>query len=331
MPTALVQGRIAVKHAERLQGKLGDDWQVTTWTNEVDRVPDFTVRAQAADVIIGGGIPLDSWPAVPKLKLFQIPWTGYEFTSAEKMPVGIPVANCFEHESSIAEYVMATMLEWQIGLRRMDRDFRANGWNGHGPGEAIIHGEVRGCTVGIVGFGHIGAEVAKRAHAFDMRVIGVRRREQATPEPLAWLGTIDKLEQLLGESDFVVIACDLNDETRGMIDAARLSQMKPTGVIINIARGAIIDEAALYSALKERRIGGAAIDVWYNYKRPGEDEPWPANFPFQELDNTILTAHESGWTEEQIDRRWDFVAANIQRAVRGEAPLNVVFVGTQAA
>ena len=330
MPTALVQGRVSVQHAERLRSKLGSDWRVVTWTNGVDALEDFTPRASEADVIIGGGIPLDAWPNVPNLKLFQIPWTGYDFTSPETMPAGVPVANCFEHESSIAEYVMAAMLEWKIGLRRMDRNFRAHGWNGHGPGEAIIHDEVRGTSVGIVGYGHIGAEVAKRAHAFDMRVVGVRRREQSTPPPLAWLGTSEKLEQLLGESDFVVIACDLNDETRGMIDAVRLGQMKPSGVIINISRGAVIDEAALYHALKERRIGGAVIDVWYNYKRPGEREPWPANFPFQELDNTILTAHESGWTEQQIDRRWTFVAANINRAVRGEAPENVVFVGTQA-
>ena len=331
MPTALVHGSIAVPHVARLRGKIGPEWTIKGWDPATDDVDAFAALVADADVIIGGGIPTKSWPAVPKLKLFQIPWTGYEFTAPEKVPAGIPVANCFEHESAIAEYILAAMLEWQIGLRRMDQNFRAKGWDGRGPGEQLFHGEVRGRTVGIVGYGHIGAEVAKRAKAFDMRCIGVRRRVQETPENLDWLGTVDRLDELLQESDFVVVACDLNEETRNLINAERLARMKPTGVLINIARGGVVEEAPLYEALRDRRIGGAVIDVWYNYKRPGEDEPWPTNFPFQDLENTILTAHESGWTIEQVERRWDFVAENVERVMRGEQPQNVVFHGTQTA
>jgi phosphoglycerate dehydrogenase-like enzyme len=331
MPTALIQGRIATDHTDRLRALLDSSWTVLEWDPRKHPVEAFAPLAVAADVVIGGRIPLAQWPAVPNLKLFQIPWTGHDFCTAADMPACVPVCNCFEHESSIAEYVLAAMLEWQIGLRHMDARFRAKGWDGKGPGEAIFHGEVLGRTVGIVGYGHIGAEVAKRADAFGMRVIGVRRRQQPTPALLDWLGTADRLDELLAESDFVVIACDLNDATRGMIDAGRLAKMKPTGVLINVSRGAVVDEAGLFQALEQKRIGGAVIDVWYNYVKPGEPDPWPANFPFEKLDNTILSAHECGWTREQVARRWAFVAENLARALKGETLENLVFEGTQRA
>ena len=328
MPNVLIQGRIAAQHAPRLRAEMDDAWRIDVWDPRDDAVEAFTPMAREADAIIGGGIPTETWPETPRLKLFQIPWTGYDFCSPERMPAGVPVCNCFEHETAIAEYVLLAMLEWCIGLRHMDRRFRAKGWAGRGPGEARQHEEVRGATVGVVGYGHIGHEVAVRAKAFGMCAIGVRRRAQETPPELDWLGTTEDLDRLLGESDFVLIACDLNDATRGMIDEGRLACMKPTGVLINIARGAIVDESALFEALKEKRIGGAVIDVWYNYKRPDEPEPWPANFPFQDLDNVILSAHESGWTEAQIQRRWRFVAENLRRMADGKPLENIVFVGT---
>ena len=178
-------------------------------------------------------------------------------------------------------------------------------------------------------YGQIGAEVAKRANAFGMRVIGVRRRQQPTPAFLDWLGTADRLDELLAESDFVIIACDLNDATRGMIDEGQFAKMKPTGVLINVSRGAVVNEADLFRALEQKRIGGAVIDVWYNYLQPDEPDPWPANFPFEKLDNTILSAPECGWTLEQVARRWSFVARNLNRALKGEPRVNVLCAGLQ--
>jgi phosphoglycerate dehydrogenase-like enzyme len=240
------------------------------------------------------------------------------------------VCNTYEHESTIAEYVLLGMLESRIGLRNMDAEFRAKGWAGRLPGSGVVHGEVRGATVGIVGYGHIGHEVALRARAFGMRAVGIRRSEPPCPPELDWLGTAARLDELLAISDFVVVACDLNDETRGLIDARRLGLMKPTAVIINVARGKVIDEAALYEALKARRIGGAVIDVWYNYNAPGEPEVRPANHPFEELDNILCSGHLSAWTREMNERRWDLVAENIRRVIRGDPPRNLLYHGTQA-
>ena len=323
MPTILIQGTIAMSRAHMLPRYAGPDWDILHWDPAAQAPEEFPALAERADVIIGGSIPTE-WPHCPNLKLYQIPWTGFDFTSPEKMPNGVPVANTYEHESCMAEFAMLAMLEWQIGLRHLDSEVRQHGWNGHGPGVAPVHGEIKGKTLGIVGYGHIGYETAMRARAFGMRCIGIRRSARPCPPELDWLGQTDRLEELLAESDFVLIACDLNDETLGLINAERLAAMKPTGVIINLARGRIIDEDALYDALSNRRIGGAVIDTWYNY---GADT-WPSNRPFHELENTLLAGHRSAVTEEMFERRWQFVAANCARVLAGEAPENVVFTGT---
>ena len=255
MPTALVQGRIAVQFVDLLRQNLDAEWSILVWDPKLHKTDEFISMASEADVIIGGSIPLSHWPKTPNLKMFQIPWTGYDFCSPETMPAGVPVCNCFEHESTIAEYVMAAMLEWQIGLREMDQRFRSKGWSERLPGEFVYHDEVRGRTVGIVGFGHIGAELAKRAAAFGMQIIGTRRRIQEKPEHLEWLGGPERLYDLLAESDFVVIACDLNSETNGLIGTKELDAMKPDSVIINVSRGLVIQENALFKALKENKIG----------------------------------------------------------------------------
>lgn len=327
MPTVLVQGRIAAPKADLMRRYAPEGWKVRVWNPDTDEVAVFAPLAQEADVIVGGAIPVP-WPATPKLRLFQIPWAGYDFTSPERMPAGVPVANTFEHETAIAEYVLAGMLEWVIGLRRLDEEFRSSGWGGHATGRAPSHGELRGRTLGIVGYGHIGRETAHRAKAFGMRCVGVRRSAAPRPPELDWLGQNDRLDELLAEADFVLIACDMNEETIGLINAERLALMKPTGVLINVARGRIVDEDALWSALSERRIGGAVLDVWYAYPQPGGEDVWPSKRPFQDLDNVILSGHRSASTEEMHQRRWRFVAENCARIGRGEAPRNVVFLGS---
>ncbi len=322
MPTVLIQGAIAANKIDLMRKHAPTGWDVALWDPKQHQPDQFAALAAEADVIVGGSIPTP-WPGVPKLKLFQIPWTGFDFTAPEKIPTGVPVANTFEHETAIAEYTLLAMLDWQIRIGDLDREFRSSGWGGHPTGTAPSHGEIRGKTLGIVGYGHIGHETAVRARAFGMNVIGIRRSARHCAPELDWLGQPDRLDDLMGQSDYVLIACDMNDETIGMIDAGRLAAMKPGGVIINVARGKIIDEDALYEALAARRIGGAVIDTWYNY---GGDA-WPCNRPFQDLDNVIVTPHRSATTEEMHDRRWRFVAAQCVRIERGEAPENIVFVG----
>ncbi len=129
---------------------------------------------------------------------------------------------------------------------------------------------------------------------------------------------------MLPECDILLIACALGPETQGLIDARRLALMKPGAVLINVARAPIVDEAALFSALKEGHLGGAAIDVWS--REPTSDEPQrrPSEYPFHELPNVLMTPHCSGFTDGAVERRWGSVAGNLDRLVRGEVLENVV-------
>jgi phosphoglycerate dehydrogenase-like enzyme len=129
---------------------------------------------------------------------------------------------------------------------------------------------------------------------------------------------------MLPECDFVVPAIAQGPETEGLPDARRLALMKRSAFLVNIARGAVLDEDAVYAALRDRRIGGAAVDVWWRYPSESEPKRRPSHHPFHELPNVIMTPHCSGWTEGMVARRWAEVAGNINRFVRGEPLDNVV-------
>ena len=156
----------------------------------------------------------------------------------------------------------------------MDAEFRQKGWAGYPAGRGPAHGEVRGRALGVVGYGPIGHEVATRARAFGMHCVGIRRSNVPSPYELEWLGGPECLPELLAASDFVLVAYDMNDEKVGLIGAEQLAQMKLGGVIINVARGRIIDEYALYEALAFKRIGGAIFYTWYSYYAAGEEAVW---------------------------------------------------------
>jgi phosphoglycerate dehydrogenase-like enzyme len=129
---------------------------------------------------------------------------------------------------------------------------------------------------------------------------------------------------MLPECDFVVLAAALGPETEGLFDARRLGCMKRSAFLVNIARGAIVDEEALYRALCDRTIAGAALDVWWQYPNAAAPERRPSRFPFHELPNVIMTPHCSGWTDGMVARRWAEVADNLDRFVRGAPLINRV-------
>ena len=157
-----------------------------------------------------------------------------------------------------------------------------------------------------------------------MRVIGCTR----TPGPADGLADemhdLSALPAVLESADFILLGLPLAAETRNLIDAAALARMKPDAVIINVARGALIDEIALFEALRSKRIGGAILDTWWQYPEQGQETGACSNLPFHELDNSILTPHASGWTDGLLPRRCGVIADNINRIGRGETPINIV-------
>eukprot|EP00038_Savillea_parva_P012371 m.204182 g.204182 ORF g.204182 m.204182 type:complete len:711 (-) comp22438_c0_seq1:118-2250(-) len=270
----------------------------------------------------------------PHLGLLQTMSAGYEWLDFKKLPPHMAVCNTSSMDHAIAEYVLAALLHFEVGLPQLAATMRQPPYlflppfhrRPIGPsgrlGNAPFRSELLGKTVGIVGMGRIGNQVAQRARAFGVRLIGVRGH---TPTPVPpgfdWAGGSEELDRLLSESDYVVVACALNNATRGLLNAARLSKMQPSAVVINVARGPVIDEHALFDALKQRTIRGAAIDVWYRYPKAGDD---PHGVPasscaFHELDpcTVLLTPHASGWTNGQEERKAVQIAGNLDAMATG--------------
>src|SRR4029077_10457203 len=236
----------------------------------------------------------------------------------------VPVCNTLGHETPIAEYVIMTMLNLTHRLFNSVLSFRAGSWEASLQGGGTRHGELLGQTVGIVGYGGIGREVARRAAPFGVRLLAANRSPVGDAAPVERVYPLTELDRMLPECNVVVIACALALETQGLIDARRIALMKPGALLINIARGLIVDEAALYAALRDGRLGGAAIDVWWRYPTSAEPQPLPSRFPFHELPNVLMTPHCATYTEGAAERRLGPTAGNIDRIVRGEPPVNIV-------
>ena len=282
------------------------------------------IPALAEAEIVVGHIWKEDFPAAPRLKFLQSPAAGLDLIAASALPGGVTVCNVDGHEQAIAEYVVMTMLALSHQLLDIVIAFRGGSWKAGGAGGGPLHGELLGKTVGIVGYGKIGRGVAKRAAAFGCRVLAANRSPVADPDDAVKIYPLDELDRMLPECDVVAITAGLGPETRNLIDAGRLALMKPTAFVINIGRALIVDEEALYNALRDNKIGGAAIDVWWRYPSAAEPNARPSRFPFHELPNVLMTPHCSSATDGARDRRLSVIAANLDRYARGDGLSNVV-------
>ena len=232
--------------------------------------------------------------------------------SATKL--GIPVANVpGVNAQTVAEHVVTTMLMFARGTHRMDSLVRTKGWNtAREISDSSI--ELSGKTVGIVGVGAIGKIVMKICHyGFGMKAIGFQRNTANLPKEVAAVS----LDQLFAESDFIVLACPLTAETKGLASKARIASMKKNAVLVNVSRGPVVDEAAITAALQARSIRGAALDVF-------DKQPLDMSHPLMQLDNVILTPHQAGLTVEAVERMSEIAAQETVRILKGEKPINFV-------
>jgi phosphoglycerate dehydrogenase-like enzyme len=279
------------------------------------------------DVLVTLAFNREMATAAKKLKLVQVPGAGLDRIDRSALPAGASLANVYGHEVGIAEYVIGAMLALTRSFCRIDAALRRGAWEsqwGVGGSPPPPWPELAGKTLGILGYGRIGQALARRARAFDMDVCAIRRDvERSEADGLSLLGGPDALDEVLRRADYLAVTLSLNDATRGLIGERELSLMKPTAAVVNVSRAEIIDEDALYRALLERRIAGAALDVWYRYPRDA-GPTLPARRPFHELDNVLMTPHVSGWTDGMLEARAKLIAENIQRTARGEPPLNLI-------
>lgn len=277
-----------------------------------------TVKRLAAEsdgVIIRSKLPDDIFEAAPRLRAVTIHGTGTDLVPlAAANAKGVLVANLpGANAQSVAEYCVMAMLMLARNVAAITGALRTQPWD-EARRLAMPAREITGLTAGIVGVGEIGARVAKICrHGFGMRVLGHQRRMDRLPPEAQ--GT--DLDDLLAQSDFVVIACPLTPETRHLFNAARLAQMKSSAWLINVGRGPVVDEAALIETLRARRLAGAMLDVYEHYRLE-------AGHPLFALDNVILTPHLAGSTRESRARASVRAADETLRMLAGEKPRNLV-------
>jgi phosphoglycerate dehydrogenase-like enzyme len=318
----VLNGPVAQQGAAILRERFGADAEIVVVDHrEADprAIEAFADAEILVTVDFGAGLP-----PTPRLRLIHVPAAGLDAVDLAAVPAHCPMCNAFEHEIGISEYVMAAMLHHVVDLAGRSARFKAGSWAESPRLSAPLRPELARRTVGSIGYGHIGRAIARRAKACGMRVMAtLRTRREVDPAP-DWLGVPDDLPVLLEAADFVVVACPLTEATRGLIGRAELARMKPPAVLINVARGPIVDEDALFEALSSRRIGGAVLDTWYRYPEPGDPAVRPSRHPFHELDHVVMTPHCSGWTEGLMERRFAVIADNIERLRDGRPLLNQV-------
>lgn len=276
--------------------------------------------AEIADADVYFGRPSDDLVSAAKqLKLLQAQSAGVDFLMS--MPVvkasTIPLANTRgAHATSIAEHTFALLLALTRGLPRCFGWQQERRWE-RGLEIYRMPREISGSTMGIVGYGAIGREIAARAVAFGMRVLAVDAFPSANAPHVAEVWPVTRLHEMLGESDVVSVAAPLTTESRHMVSDAAFSAMKPGSYLIAISRGGIIDETALVNALASGRLAGAGIDVF-------EAEPLAPESPLWAMPNVLITPHLAGSSYQKEARCVGILRENILHLQRGEPLVNLV-------
>jgi phosphoglycerate dehydrogenase-like enzyme len=275
-----------------------------------------------ADVYVGANLPPRVAAAARRLRLVQSTGIGIDRIAVDSLATNVQIAAVDGHGDSVAEHVVMVTLALYRRLLLLDANLRRGEWVSGAFQRSQPLGEtLRGKNLGLIGYGTIGRHTGLLARHFGTRVAAIRSdasRFDPSDEYLDWSGGSADLHRLLSWSDVAVVSIPLSEATRGLIDSAALSCMSPDSIIVNVARGPVVDEDSLYNALITRSIRGAALDVWYRY--PTISEPsLPSNRPFWELDNVILTPHDSSATTQTYEQRIEQIAANIQGLSRGRS------------
>jgi len=305
-------GRVRVAHAEYRPSweEVSARRRGTPLPEPEPLTPELRHALGPAEVIFGFTVPRGIRDLSPRLRWLATPSTGIDhLRGTGLLESDVAITNVAGLAAGvIAEHVFAGMLFFAKRLRHFEAEHRERKWR------MTRLRALEGRTVGIVGIGNIGAAVAVRAKAFGMRVIGLGRSD-AVERRVAGVDQVlprAALEELLAASDYVVIAVADTPETRGMIGARELAAMRTEAILVNVARGVIVDEPALVRALGDGAIAGAALDVFAH-------EPLPPTSPLWELPNVLITPHVAANFDDYMPRAIEQFARNLQRFLAGEA------------
>lgn len=270
--------------------------------------PDRLIaQARDADVMILANMPMPAEVirACPKLKFINIAFTGVDHVGLDAArEQGIAVSNASGYSTeAVAELVLGAALSMARNLRQVEDRCRSGGVK-----DGLVGWELRGKTVGIIGLGRIGSRTAELFHAFGCQILAQSRtRHENAPDYIRQVSR----EELLRRSDLVVLHCPLNDSTRGMIDRETLALMRPTALLVNAARGPVVNEADLASALENGVIAGACLDVF------DREPPLDPGSPILQAPNTLLTPHVAFATRESMSLRAEIVFENLANWMDG--------------
>ncbi len=286
---------------------------------EGSKSADFDASVSEADAILTSGAKRDVMENLmaraPKLRWIHSRSAGLDgLLFPALVESHVPLTNGRGvFSQSLGEFVMGAVLFFAKDMRRMLNSQKAGRWDQFD----VI--EIRGQTLGIVGYGDIGQAVAKRAKAMEMNVLAMRRRPEISDgDPyVTELFGFDQKKQMIERCDYVVAALPLTAETKASVNAADFAAMKPTGVFINVGRGPVVDEPALIEALQSGRIKGAGLDVF-------AVEPLPAGHPFYSMENVLMSAHCADNTAEWLNDAMRFFYENLDRFAKGQPLANIV-------
>ena len=289
----------------------------SAWIEPGETPEQVRAKLAEAEFIVTGAITGEQIARAPKLKMIQMPGVGYEKIDVEAAEArGIPVAITPEGTIvGVSEHVVLMMLAIYKHLTEAHAALKEGRW---------IHNDLRhmalmleGKRVGIVGLGRIGREVAKRLRGFDVELVyhDIHRQPSATEQALgiAYL----PLDELLATADLITLHVFLAKGSAHLVGERELGLMKSTAVLVNTSRGGVVDERALYAALKEGRIMAAGLDVF-------EVEPTPPDHPILQLDNVLVTPHMATANRDAMIQKSEACYANFRRVLAGEPPINVV-------
>ena len=270
-------------------------------------VETMIARAKDAEAMILANMPMPGavLRACPKLKFLDVAFTGVDHVDlAAARAGGMRVSNASGYSNeAVAELVLGVVLSMARNLRAVEDRCRSGGTKA-----GLVGWELKGKTVGILGLGKIGSRSAELFHAFGCRILACSR--SIHPDAPTWVEQTE-LEELLRRSDVVVLHCPLNESTRGLINAERLERMKPSALLVNAARGPVVDAAALITALERGKLAGACLDVF------DREPPMELADPILQAPNTLLTPHVAFATRESMSLRAEIVFENLRAWLEG--------------
>ena len=311
-----------------------DLWNVPAWFPEKlktefpqievihrENYDGLTEHLRDAEIVLAFSLRPEQFKAAQKLRWIHAPTAAvHQLMFPELVKRDVVLTNAHEvHGPVVAEHVIALIFALAKKIPQATRLQQKRIWGQDAMwNDGSRPREIAGSTLGLIGLGSIGRRVARMASALGMHVIAVREHpEKEKPEGVSAVYASAQLKELLSQSDFVVMAAPLTDTTRGSIDADRLSAIRPDAHLINVGRGAQVNEAALAKALRNHRIAGAALDVF-------EQEPLPAESPLWELENLLITPHTAGLTEKLWQRHYALFSENLRRYLAHEPLLFIV-------